>query len=525
MIEIIVFILFALALFYAYSRKGAEQNQAEGNVSTLEFYEKQNVHFVNTKNGYVDEMKSELEDDLPHFNKLREFASNGARGKDFFGTMIGDETWLFPVSQKYLKDLYAMTHMDRQMESIPFDHATGYAPRGMPFMHTDDHWKELRKSLMPIFHNDFLEAYMGYFRTAVKELVKTWKSESGTVRNIKKDICDMAWNSSVYCVTGAKLDVNVPYNGPDQTEELHIRDVNAKTLLDLALHAATKDYTTDKDYRLKSNSMKINKLNQNMATLGGALTGLVEARAGEIAGGAPTKKTIVDAAYGLLVAGVIKDVNEAVQHGWAILNGAHLNCGNALAAAMYYLIQNPDCYDKVVQEIRTELFKGKSFDEDTLDEVVLHDKVHDLDYLSYVVKETLRLSSPIYGKPMRAKEDVKLEGNFTIKKGTVVYPNNGIIGVSENIWEDPMEFIPERFDPESKYFKLPDHSKREPITWLAFGAGPRACMGDNFSMYFMKVGIIYFVHMFRFTFDKANHREGFFYWLNDKNFTAEVRVK
>jgi len=409
------------------------------------------------------------------------------------------------------------------MESIPFDHATGYAPRGMPFMKSDEHWKELRKSLMPIFHKEFLDAYMGYFRTAVKELVKTWKSESGTVRNIKKDICDMAWNSSVYCVTGAKLDANVPYSGSNGKEEIHIRDVNSKTLTDFALHAATKDYSADKDYRLKSNSMKINNLNENMATLGGALTGLVEARAGEIAGGAPTKMTIVDAAYGLLVAGVIKDVNEAVQHGWAILNGAHLNCGNALAAAMYYLIQNPAIYEKVAKEIKTELFKGKNYNEDTLDEVVLHEKVHDLDYLSCVVKETLRLSSPIYGKPMKAKEDVKLDNKFTVKKGTVVFPNNAVIGVSENIWAEPMKFIPERFDPESDYFKLPNKTKREAITWLAFGAGPRACMGDNFSMYFMKVGIIYFVHMFKFELKNVNHKDGFFYWLNDKSFTAEVK--
>ena len=152
------------------------------------------------------------------------------------------------------------------------------------------------------------------------------------------------------------------------------------------------------------------------------------------------------------------------------------------------------------------------------------ENLHDLDYLNMVVKETLRLSAPIYGKPMRATQDVKLSDGFTITKGTVVYPNNGIIGVSENIWSDPLDFKPERFDPESKLFKLPNGSKREPITWLAFGAGPRACMGDQFSMYFMKVGLIYLMSNFEFDLKSTNHEEGFFYWLNDKNYDATIKT-
>lgn len=140
------------------------------------------------------------------------------------------------------------------------------------------------------------------------------------------------------------------------------------------------------------------------------------------------------------------------------------------------------------------------------------------------MKETLRLSSPIYGKPMVAQKDIELEDGFKIKKDTIVYPNNGVLGVSENIWKDPLKFIPERFDPESSYFKLPDgRTKREAISWLAFGAGARSCMGDNYSMYFMKVGLAYFIHLMEFKLKDEPSEEGFFYWLNDKNFTAEIK--
>ena len=141
-----------------------------------------------------------------------------------------------------------------------------------------------------------------------------------------------------------------------------------------------------------------------------------------------------------------------------------------------------------------------------------------------VVRETLRLSSPIYGKPMKAKEDIKLEDGFVVREGTIIYPNNGVLGVSENIWKNPLDFVPERFDPESDYFKLPGGGKREPIAWMAFGSGPRQCMGDNFSMYFVKVGLAYFLHLFNFKLVDDGAKEGFFYWLNDKQYTAKVNA-
>eukprot|EP00343_Euplotes_focardii_P012689 CAMPEP_0205832288 /NCGR_PEP_ID=MMETSP0206-20130828/46551_1 /ASSEMBLY_ACC=CAM_ASM_000279 /TAXON_ID=36767 /ORGANISM="Euplotes focardii, Strain TN1" /LENGTH=535 /DNA_ID=CAMNT_0053137685 /DNA_START=25 /DNA_END=1632 /DNA_ORIENTATION=+ len=533
MIQLIVLVLIAAVIYYVYTKskeapapryQPPTNLEEDKNISDIEFYDRQSVFFVEETKGYVPTLKSELESDLPHFNTLRTHALGDANRREYFGTKLGDETWLFPVSQTDLKEIYSLNKMNGKLESRPFNQSVGYAPRGMPFMKTNEHWKELRKSLGPIFHSDWMEAYLGYFNTAVKDLVKKWKSESGTVRNIKRDVTDMAFESALYSLTGSKLDVNIPYVSANGTKDLHIKDVNHLTLIDFAKHAATEEFIKDNEYRLKADSEETKRLNQNMDTLGGALTGLVEARAGQLGEGAEVLKTIVDAAYGLLVAGKIADVNEAVQHGWAILNGAHNNCGNALTAALYYLLKNPECYAKLKKEIDTELIKGENLDESNLETVVTHDNLHDLEYLNCVVKETLRLSSPIYGKPLKATEDIKFKSGFKVRKGTVIYPNNGVIGVSENIWSSPQKFIPERFDPESPYFKLPNGEKRDAIAWLAFGAGPRACMGDNFSMYFMKVGLVYFLHLFEFEFKDVNHEDGFFYWLNQKEFNAEVKV-
>ena len=217
-------------------------------------------------------MKSELDSNDPHFNKLRELASRDAKGKDFLGIQMENQTWLFPVSQKHLKNLYSMTNLDGDMASKPFNQAVGYAPLGMPFMETNQHWKELRKNLAAIFHSDWMDQYMDNFHVSIKDLIKVWKENNNTVRNVKHDICKMAFDSAALSLTGSKLDVDVPYAGEKETKDMHIRDVNTKTINDFAHHAATKEFVEDEQYRFKSNSSKLNKLNQNMGTLGGALT-------------------------------------------------------------------------------------------------------------------------------------------------------------------------------------------------------------------------------------------------------------
>jgi cytochrome P450 len=48
-------------------------------------------------------------------------------------------------------------------------------------------------------------------------------------------------------------------------------------------------------------------------------------------------------------------------------------------------------------------------------------------------------------------------------------------------WIEPLKFIPERFDPESKYFLTPSGKKRHPMSYIPFFGGKRACLGKAFA--------------------------------------------
>ena len=54
-------------------------------------------------------------------------------------------------------------------------------------------------------------------------------------------------------------------------------------------------------------------------------------------------------------------------------------------------------------------------------------------------------------------------------------------------WHRPLEFIPERFDPESPYFVRPDGKQRSPYSYIPFMAGGRKCPGQILALLELKV--------------------------------------
>jgi steroid 17alpha-monooxygenase/17alpha-hydroxyprogesterone aldolase len=114
-----------------------------------------------------------------------------------------------------------------------------------------------------------------------------------------------------------------------------------------------------------------------------------------------------------------------------------------------------------------------------LDEVVGFDRKpelkdrENLPYIEAVLAETSRLSSVVpLAIPHKSIRDTTLQG-YTIPKDTVVILNLWAIHHDEQQWNNPMEFRPERFlDSEGKLRATSD------LSYMPFGAGRRACLGE-----------------------------------------------
>ncbi|BAJ32000.1 MULTISPECIES: cytochrome P450 [Kitasatospora] len=98
----------------------------------------------------------------------------------------------------------------------------------------------------------------------------------------------------------------------------------------------------------------------------------------------------------------------------------------------------------------------------------------ELPYLTQVLKETMRLypAAPSVGRRAVAGTTI---GGVDIPAGADVLVVPYVTHRHPGHWEDPERFDPERFTPERE-------AARHRYAWFPFGGGPRACIGQHFSM-------------------------------------------
>jgi trans-cinnamate 4-monooxygenase len=128
-------------------------------------------------------------------------------------------------------------------------------------------------------------------------------------------------------------------------------------------------------------------------------------------------------------------------------------------------------HPSVQQKIRDELRKTLG------DQPLTESNLETLPYLQAVVKETLRLHSPIpLLVPHMNLEEAKL-GGYTIPKGSKVVVNAWWLQNNPELWRDPEEFRPERFLEEENLVDATVGGGKVDFRFLPFGVGRRSCPG------------------------------------------------
>lgn len=139
----------------------------------------------------------------------------------------------------------------------------------------------------------------------------------------------------------------------------------------------------------------------------------------------------------------------------------------AIEWAMAELIRKPSSMKKAQAEVRRVVGnKGKVEEQDIIE----------MDYLKCVVKETLRLHPPLpLILPRESSAPVKL-GNYDIPPKTRLVINVWAIQRDPKLWNNPEEFIPERFNDN------PIDYKGQDFEFIPFGSGRRVCPGLSFGL-------------------------------------------
>jgi len=141
----------------------------------------------------------------------------------------------------------------------------------------------------------------------------------------------------------------------------------------------------------------------------------------------------------------------------------HETAQNTLSWTFYLLSQHPEVREKLLSELQTVL-AGR---------VPTVDDLAHLPYLEWVINESWRMLPPAWTQGRRATEDIELDG-YHIPAGTLFIVSQWVLHHLPDIWGDPDEFRPERWDPVNGQ-KVPQGA------YFPFGAGPRICIGMPFA--------------------------------------------
>ncbi|CAH0723090.1 unnamed protein product, partial [Brenthis ino] len=154
-----------------------------------------------------------------------------------------------------------------------------------------------------------------------------------------------------------------------------------------------------------------------------------------------------------------------------------------LSFAFYTMAVRPDIQDKLRAHIE-EVTNGQNLS---------YDHLAQLDYLEAVILETLRMYPPFGRVDRICTKPYDVPGSsLHLRVGEMVgIPVYGI-HMDPDIYPEPREFRPERFMREEKK-ERPSH------LFLAFGAGPRNCIGSRFAMVVAKTAIVTIIKNFKFT--------------------------
>ena len=74
-----------------------------------------------------------------------------------------------------------------------------------------------------------------------------------------------------------------------------------------------------------------------------------------------------------------------------------------------------------------------------------------------------------------------MEGKYKVKKGDTVMVFMHGLHTHPDYWIEPEKFIPDRFDPSSKYYLMPNGKKRSSLAFSPFLGGKRVCVGKTFA--------------------------------------------
>lgn len=154
-----------------------------------------------------------------------------------------------------------------------------------------------------------------------------------------------------------------------------------------------------------------------------------------------------------------------------------------MSFTLYELACHSEIQEKLRNEIKDVYAKGNG--------AVTYEAINNMEYISKVLDETLRLYPPMsfLNREVTLGSDqtgysLKPFGDFVMPQGMPVYIPAAAFHRDPKYFPNPLKYDPERFSPANKRNIVSG-------TYMPFGLGGRACIGQRIGLLQSKVGLFY----------------------------------
>ncbi|QNK77281.1 cytochrome P450 [Winogradskyella sp. PAMC22761] len=313
-----------------------------------------------------------------------------------------------------------------------------------------EHWKKQRKLIQPAFHKKQLANLLDSIKGAiVSEYNKIAPNEVIDIFPILNDLAFQAVVKSLFSSAANQEDINRLQYITEAAQKMLVKELRQPYLGwwfnvsgEIKKHV---DLTGEAREILKRivNERRTSKVKEN-----DLLDMLLDARYED--GNPMEEEQLIDEILILFTAG-------------------HETTSNALTFITQLLALHPEWQERILVERNTILSES-----DDLMDLVTKSKV-----CQQVIEEGMRLYPPVYFIDRVNKKSDAFNG-LDFEAGC-----NLLFSVYEmhrhpKLWEQPDEFLPERFNEGSRKFSS---------QYFPFGAGPRKCIGNNFAMFEMIIAV------------------------------------
>jgi cytochrome P450 len=339
-------------------------------------------------------------------------------------------------------------HKNYKKSKLSTESAVRFLGKGLLFSN-GHYWLRQRRLIQPAFHKEKLQSLNNIIIKSIDDFLITFP----TGENI--DICPIIHRLSFNILIKSLFDINLSFQIMDEISQIF------SNLLEFLIKDTNQPFrrflyplTREKKDTLK-NAKRLREI----------IGDIVRERKSE-------KKSYSDL-LDMLLNSKYEDTGESLPEEQIIdelviiIFAGHETTANSLAWLLYLLSSNSEKLQRLIVSLNSITVLGSVNNE----------------YVKASISEGMRLYPAAWMTERVAINDDKF-GEFSFPKNTIIIPFFFGLHRNKKLWDEELQFKPERFISDPKIFKSKNY--------FPFGVGPRMCIGNNFAMTEMS----FFLHLF-----------------------------